>query len=233
MRVFWQEVTVEEEGGGHAVRLDGRALKTPAKADLRLPTRALAEAMAAEWRAQAGEVRPDTMPLTRAANSAIDRVSLNCDAVIAEITGYGASDLLCYRAPHPEELAAKQAAAWNPLLAWAAEALRAPLAVTSGVMHLRQSAASLDALETAVRGHSAWDLTALFDLVSISGSLVIGLAISRGQITASEAWPLSRIDEAWNIAQWGEDAEAAAQSEARRLAFVQAERLLRLLNGLS
>lgn len=231
MKRFWREVTVEPEAQGFAVRLDGRPVWTPAKAPCLLPTRAMADAVAAEWAAQEGEVRPQEMPLTRAANSAIDRVAPEFEAVAGIVAAYGETDLICYRAPHPEALARRQADAWDPLAAWAAEALGARLAVAEGVMHVAQPPESLGRLAEAVRAHDPWELTALHDLVTISGSLVIGLAVSHGRLTAEEAWLLGRIDEDWNIAEWGEDAEAAGVANRRRADFLNAGRLLRLLRA--
>ncbi|HSF94942.1 MAG TPA: ATPase, partial [Thermohalobaculum sp.] len=136
-----------------------------------------------------------------------------------------------YRAPHPQGLVARQAGAWDPLVDWSAEALGARLLLAEGVMHVAQPEASLSRLAEAVRGHDAWELTALHDLVSISGSLVIGLAVSRGRLDAEAAWPLSRIDEDWNIEEWGEDAEAAAQAARRQADFLNAGRLLGLVRS--
>ncbi|MEM0945657.1 MAG: ATP12 family protein [Pseudomonadota bacterium] len=229
MKVFWKDVTVVETPGGHGIALDGREMKTPARAALLLPTLALAEAVADEWRDQTDEVRPAAMPLTRSANSAIDRVVQHREAVIDELAGYGGTDLICYRAPHPEALAARQAEGWDPLVAWAAEDLGAPLKLTAGVMHLAQPAGSLAALARAVAAHDAWALTALHGLVTLSGSLVIGLGVSHGQLTPAEAWALSRIDEQWNIEEWGADAEAARQAAAKEADFHVAARLLALL----
>ena len=234
MKRFWSEVSVEaaEAGcGGFAIRLDRRPVRTPAKAPCLLPTRALAEAVAAEWAAVEGGVDPAAMPLTRAANSAIDRVIPERAAVAAIIAGYGETDLICYRAPHPQALARRQAEAWDPLLAWVAQALGAPLVSAEGVVHVAQPPESLARLGAAVRAHGPWELTALHDLVSISGSLVIGLAVSHGRLDAATAWPLSRIDEDWQIEEWGEDDEAAALAGRRRADFASAARLLELVRA--
>ena len=231
MKRFWREVTVEAGAGGLAIRLDRRPLRTPAKAPCLLPTRALAEAVAAEWAVVEGVVDPAAMPLTRAANSAIDRVTPEQDAVAALIAAFGEADLICYRAPHPEGLVQRQAAAWDPLLAWAVDALGAHLVSAEGVIHVAQPPESLARLDAAVRAHGPWELTALHDLVSISGSLVIGLAVSHGRLDAATAWPLTRIDEDWNFEEWGEDAEAAALAGRRRLDFANAARLLELVRA--
>ena len=231
MKRFWSAVSVEADGDGFAIRLDRRPLRTPAKAPCRLPTRVLAEAVAAEWAAVEGTVDPAAMPLTRAANSAIDRVIPEREAVAASIAAYGEADLICYRAPHPKALARRQADVWDPLLAWAAQALGAPLVSAEGVVHVAQPPDSLARLDAVVRAHGPWELTALYDLVSISGSLVIGLAVSHGRLDDATAWPLSRIDEDWQIEEWGEDAEAAAVAARRRGDFANAARLLELVRA--
>ena len=231
MKRFWSAVSVEAGAGGFGIRLDRRPLRTPAKAPCLVPTRALAEAVAAEWAAVEGEVDPAVMPLTRAANSAIDGVTPESAAVAATIAAYGETDLICYRAPHPEGLVRRQAEGWDPLVAWAGEALGAPLVLAEGVMHVAQPPEGLARLAEAVRGHGAWELTALHDLVSISGSLVIGLAVSHGRLDAATAWPLSRIDEDWQIEEWGADDEAAAVAERRWGDFANAARLLELVRA--
>ena len=225
---FWKTATAEAVEGGFTVRLDGRAVKTPAKAALALPTLALAEGIAAEWNAQEGVVRPATMPLTRAANSAIDKVAPLRAEVIAELAGYGGSDLICYRALEPQPLIDRQAAAWDPLLDWAATHLRSPLVLTHGVMPVPQPDASLDRLTLHVAGHSDFGLAGLHDLVAISGSLILALAVTEGRLTAAEAFTLSRIDTLWQAEQWGEDEEEAEAEAIRRDAFLQADRFFGL-----
>jgi chaperone required for assembly of F1-ATPase len=235
MKRFWKQVTVAPEGEGFAVRLDSRPLRTPAKAHCVMPTRALADAVAAEWEAAAAEVGADidpaALPLTRAANTAIDRVTPEHEAVVATVAAYGGTDLLCYRAPGPDGLVRRQAEGWDPLLAWAREAFGARLALAEGVMHVPQPPASLARLEAEVRAHGPWELTALHDLVTLTGSLVIGLAVSRGRLMPEDAWPLGRIDEDWNVGEWGDDAEAAAGAARRRADFLNAARLLALLRA--
>jgi chaperone required for assembly of F1-ATPase len=228
-RRFWRTARIRPEAGGYAVDLDDRALATPAGSPLVLPTEALARAVAAEWDALGGEIDPALLPLTRAANSAIDRVAVQRDAVIDAIAEYGGSDLLCYRAEAPAALAARQAAGWDPWLAWGARTFGAPLVAVAGVIHQPQPAASLAALRRAVAEHDAFGLAALHELVSLCGSLVLGLAVARGALDAATAWELSRIDEAWQEEHWGLDAEAEAASERRREAFVRAAAMLSLL----
>ena len=218
---FWKESTVETCDGGFAVKLDGRGVKTPAKTPLVVPTEALARMIAAEWDAQDGAVRPETMPATRMANSALDKVAPQFDAVAAMLAEYGGTDLLCYRAPEPEALIARQAAAWDPLLDWAAETFGARLATGRGVMHVAQDADAVARLARPLSDASAFQLAALHDLIAISGSLVLALAVASGRLGAAEAFDLSRIDESWQAEQWGRDEEADALEAVRRtdLAF--------------
>ncbi|MGP3697894.1 ATP12 family chaperone protein [Rhodobacter sp. NSM] len=225
---FWKEASVVEEGEGWTVWLDGRSVRTPAKRPLILPTRALAEAVAAEWQAQEATIRPETMPFTRAANSALDKVAPQFDEVTEMLADYGGTDLVCYRATGPAALIARQAEAWDPILAWAAEAFGASLEATSGVMHRPQPEVSLVRLSARVRTLSPFQIAAFHDLVAISGSLLLALGVIEGHILPEEAWELSRVDENWQIEQWGEDEEAAEITAARRSAFLQAARFYAL-----
>jgi chaperone required for assembly of F1-ATPase len=225
-RRVWSAVTVEPRGSGFSVLLDGRPVFTPARAILLLPRRAIAEAVATEWSAQGETVNPDTLPLTRLANTAQDRVAGSEAAVIGEIVGYGATDLLCYRAPHPASLAARQADAWDAPLAWARSRYGAALVCAVGLMHVTQPPESLSRLRQAVEACAAEQgplgLVALAELVALSGSLVLGLAVAEGAAGAGDAWAASRIDETFQAEQWGEDAEAAALAGRREAAFQRA-----------
>jgi chaperone required for assembly of F1-ATPase len=228
MKRFWTEAAVAAEDTGWSVRLDDRPLRTPARAPLLLPTAALAEAVAAEWQRQEERVRPDEMPMTRLANTALDRVEREFAAVARIVADFGETDLLCYRAAAPPELAARQAAAWDPLLDWAEDVLGARLVPTTGVIPVDQPGDALDRLRAEVLAGSVWRLTALHELVSLGGSLVIGLAVERGVVTPTEGWAHSRIDEEWQAAQWGRDDEADATADRRRRAFEDAAAFLRL-----
>ena len=221
---FWKEATVETAEGGFAVHLDGRPLRTPAKAPLVVPTRALAEAVAREWAAQGETIKPDTMPTTRSANAAIDKVGAQFDEVAALITAYGETDLLCYRAQSPVELVARQAAAWDPLLDWSARRWGIAWRVTTGVMPQPQAPETLAILRAHVAGFTPFQLTAFHDLVAMSGSLVIGLAATEGQGDSESLWKASRIDEDWQTEQWGHDPEAEALVALRRESFLHAAR---------
>ena len=227
MKRFWTAAGVAERPEGWAVTLDGRPVRTPAKAPLALPTEALARAVAEEWDAQQGEVRPALMPLTRTANSAIDKVAPMAAAVVEEIARYGGTDLLCYRAEGPPALVARQAAAWDPWLDWIA-GQGAGLRVTSGIVHVAQPGESLARLTALVSARTPFELAALHDLVAISGSLVLGLAVAEGRMDAGEAFDLARVDEDWQAALWGTDDEAAESAAAKRQAMTDAGRFLRL-----
>lgn len=223
---FWTDVTVVEAPGGYSVKLDTFALKTPAKAPLVVPNRAIAEMVRGEWDAVDKELDPEVMPATRAANASIDKLSVN-HALIADMLGeYGGTDLLCYRATHPDELIARQAAAWDPILEWAATELSAPLAVTSGILPVDQPKQSVAVLRAELDQFSAFEMSAVHDLVSLSGSLVLGLAVSKNRLAASEVWDISRIDEDFQAELWGQDDEAEEMARVKKAAFLFAEKFL-------
>jgi len=221
---FWKAAMVEAVEGGFTVKLDGRAVKTPAKAALIVPTRAMAEAVAAEWQAQGEKIDPGTMPVTRSANAALDKVAAQKAEVAELIAAYGETDLLCYRAEAPEELAALQSAAWDRWLDWAAHRFDARLTVTLGVVPITQPDPAMAALSARVAACDIWELAALHDLVGITGSLVLGLAVAEGALSSENAWSASRIDEDWQIVQWGEDEEAAELAALKKQALLHAER---------
>ncbi|NSY39822.1 ATP12 family chaperone protein [Leisingera sp. ANG59] len=221
---FWKAVTVAETGDGFAVELDGRRVKTPAKAPLAVPTREMAEAIAAEWDAQTESVDPKSMPCTRSANAAIDKVAHQHSEVAAMLAEYGDSDLLCYRADSPVELAARQAAEWDPVLDWAAAELGVRLQPRTGVLHQSQEAAALALLAEKTHALTSFQLAAFHDLVGISGSLILGFAAASGWRSAEEIWLLSRLDERWQEEQWGVDEEARAAAEVKRQEFLHAKR---------
>jgi len=223
-RRFWKTASLTETGAGFGVALDARPLRTPAGARLIVPTRAMAAAIAAEWQAQDSEVKPASMPVTRAANAAIDKVSAQFDEVAGMIAAYADSDLLCYRAGSPQELVARQAAAWDPLLDWAAQRFGARLMTVSGVMHRPQDARALGRLADQVHAMGPFELTAFHDLVGLSGSLVLGLAAIHEVAPIGEIWRLSRIDETWQEEQWGIDEEARTLAGRKESEFRAAKR---------
>jgi chaperone required for assembly of F1-ATPase len=228
---FWTEAGVSEAEGGFGVHLDGRKVRTPAKAELIVPTRAMAEFIATEWDAQDSKIIPDTMPVTRAANAAIDKVAHQHAEVARMIAEYGDSDLLCYRAESPAELAARQAEAWDPLLDWAESVLSARLYPRVGVMHRPQEVEAMRRLHSEVEMLDNWALTAVHDLVSLSGSLIIGIAAIHDLYPAKTLWDLSRIDETWQQEQWGNDEEAEAVALRKETDFLNAKYFYDLSRG--
>ena len=227
---FYKQAGAGERAGAFAILLDGKPAKTPAKNPLALPSRALAEAVAAEWAGQGEHIDPATMPLTRLAHAAIDGVAGGAEAVAAEIESYAGSDLLLYRATEPEGLVAAQAKHWDPVLAWAGEALGARFTLAEGVKHVAQPEAAIHAIRAEIaRYKSPFQLAALASLTNISGSALLALALARGRLSVDEAWAAAHVDEDWNIQRWGEDAEAVARRAARRLEFDAAVRMLALL----
>lgn len=221
---FWKVAEVTAAEGGFAVTLDGRPVKTPAKAALQVPTEAMAQAIAAEWDAQVDKVDPNTMPFTRSANAAIDKVRIQHAEVADMLAAYGDSDLLCYRAASPTELVERQAALWDPVLDWARAALGAELEARVGVIHVPQDGAALKVLSQQTHALNDFELAAFHDLVSMSGSLILGFAAARGHLDVQTAWDLSRLDELWQEEQWGQDEEAQELIEVKKVAFEHAKR---------
>jgi chaperone required for assembly of F1-ATPase len=213
MKRFYKEVSVAADAGGFAVLLDGRPVKTPGRNALRLPTAALAEAVAAEWRAQGDEVQAVTMPLLRLANTVIDGVADNREAVIAATLRFGENDLLCYRAHQPPDLAARQAESWDPLLDWARQRWGAAMRVAQGINHVDQTPDALEALREAMRGYDAFTLAGLQVIASVTGSAVLALAVVERRLSPAAAFAASRIDEAYQAEKWGVDADAAARED--------------------
>ena len=226
---FWKQATVAPEGDGFTVLLDRRTIRTPARQPLVVPVRALADRIAAEWDAQQDKIDPNTMPFTRSANAAIDKVRAQRAEVNDLIAAYGDADLLCYRAEAPVELVARQAAAWDPLLAWARDEQGIDLQAFTGVVHQPQSAGALARAVELTKAMDAFELAAFHDLVSLSGSFVLGLAAARRMRPPEELWELSRLDETWQQEHWGIDDEAAASAAIKSAAFQHAAELFRIV----
>jgi chaperone required for assembly of F1-ATPase len=218
---FYKAVDVREEPDGFALLLDGRSIKTPAGKPLRAPARALAEAIAAEWRAQGETLAPETMPLTKSLNTALDRIASNRAAIVEDLAKYAASDLLCYRAAAPQELVRRQAEMWDPWIEWAAERFGARLTVTTGVNPVAQTEEALARLKDAVAAHDDHQLVALHAGVTITGSAILGLAFAAKALTADQAFATAQIDESNQAELWGSDAEAE-KARANRLAELKA-----------
>ncbi|MBR9863682.1 MAG: ATPase [Rhodobacteraceae bacterium] len=223
---FWNTVDVAEAESGFVIQLDGRTVKTPEKRDLLLPTRKAAELVAQEWDATSGELDPTAMPATRWANVSVDKMGGQMAAVVDMLAAYGENDLLCYRATHPQELIARQAELWDAPLQWASQTFKAPLLVTSGVIPVEQPNQSVANLRQVVETFDTFELAAFHDLVQISGSLVLALAVARQHMVAEQAWDVARVDENWQIEQWGVDDEAAQAADLKRQAFLLSEELL-------
>jgi chaperone required for assembly of F1-ATPase len=219
-RRFYGKVEVGATAEGFAVLLDGRPVRTPARRTLAAPTPALAEALAAEWQAQTETIDPATMPLTRLANTILDGVAVAPGPVAAEIAKYLASDLLFYRSERPPGLLARQAAAWDPVLAWAHDALGARFVVGAGVSHVPQPEAALAAAR-AMLPADPWHLGALHTVTTLTGSALLALALAARRLSVAEAWAVAHVDEDWNLEQWGRD-EIALRIRDFRFAEMQA-----------
>jgi chaperone required for assembly of F1-ATPase len=228
---FFRAASVAGAAPLFRVLLDGKPIRTPAKGELAVPARALAEAVAAEWKVQGERIDPAAMPLTRLVNSAVDGVAGREAGVRAEIAKYAASDLLCYRTEGPAELVRRQADAWDPILAWAREVLTARFVTGQGIVPVAQPPAAVEAVERAHADLDAFALTAHHAMTTLTGSALLALAHARGRLTAEEAWAAAHVDEDWQISRWGKDAEAKARRDRRWTEMQAASRLLKLLAG--
>jgi chaperone required for assembly of F1-ATPase len=228
MKRFYKTVSVTPERG---ILLDARPVRTPAKALLILPNDGLAEAVAVEWRAQGADIVPHSMPCTGLANAVIDRVAPNPAAFAAGLSQYAESELLCYLAGDPPDLVARQDAVWGPLLAWARARYDVGFTLVTGIMHQPQPPETLVRLSAAMAARSPWELAALSPIVTISGSLVMALAVVEHEIAPDAGFDAAHLDELWQAEQWGEDWMAADARAAHRKDFLDACAFLRLLDG--
>nr|WP_298104878.1 ATP12 family chaperone protein [uncultured Shinella sp.] len=214
---FYKEVSTDKAEEGFRILLDGRPVRTPGKKLLAVPTQAIADRLMAEWDAQAEEIDPAKMPVTRLVNTAIDGVTENLDAVFDEIVRFAGTDMLCYRADSPEGLVARQRDGWDPVLRWAADGKGIRFILVEGVMHQEQPAPAIEAYAAAL---SAWRdplaLACVHTVTTLTGSALLGLAFAEGVIDADKAWSLAHIDEDWQIEHWGTDEEAFHRRELRR-----------------
>ena len=230
-RRFYKEAGFAPTEGGFRLTLDGRSANTPARNPLLLPSETLAEAVAAEWGAQTTEIDPAKMPLTRLANTAIDGVSQRLDAVADDLCAYAQTDLLAYRAADPDKLISAQAQAWDPVLDWAYETFGARLILSEGVMHVTQPPQSVQALSEAVRQvRDPFKLAALHTLTTLSGSLILALAVLHGRLDPAEAWAAAHVDETYQADVWGRDEEAEERLAVRRAEFEAAARTIAALS---
>lgn len=231
MKRFWKDVAVVEQDGGWTIALDGRPVRTPARAALVVPGKALADAIAAEWSEAGEEIDPRAMPLTGLANAAIDRVAPDPASFAAGIARYAEADLTCYRAQSPAALVSRQAESWDALLAWARRRFDVDFVTTDGLMHVAQPQATVERLAHAVAALDAFRLAGLAPLVTASGSLLAALAVLEGETSGAEAWDAVTVDERWQREQWGADAEAEAALENKRREFMAAARFVELLDA--
>ncbi len=229
MKRFYKDVALVPVGDGFGLTLDGRAVKTPMRLPLAVPVVALAEAIAEEWRGQVDQIDPASMPLTGLANAAIDRVLPDPAGFAASLVGYADSDVLLYRAEEPDDLAQRQALLWNPILDWAEQRFDVEFAPVTGIVHRAQPPATLDRLAAALGRLDGYQLVAMQPLVTITGSLVIALALVEGALSTDAAWMASELDELYQVEHWGEDDLATKARQHRREAFTAALRFLRLL----
>jgi chaperone required for assembly of F1-ATPase len=231
MKRFYKQTAVDQGEGGFRVLLDGRPMRTPAKAVLVVPTRDLAEAIAKEWSdiPDRGEINVGHLPLTRLAATGLDRVSHQRPRVVGEIARYAASDLVCYRATDPASLVQRQSALWQPLVDWLADRYGARLEVGSGTTFVTQPAPALATLREAVASHGDLALSALYNLTHVAGSLAIALAVSEGRLAAADAFTAAQLDELYQIERWGADPIAAQRHDGIRRDLAAAARFLALL----
>jgi chaperone required for assembly of F1-ATPase len=228
LKRIYKTVAVAETDTGFAVHLDGRPVRSPARRELTLPNRALAEAVAAEWEAQGETVDPRSMPIMSLAATSADRVETQREHVIDTIAGYAGSDLLCYRAESPEDLVRLQSGTWQPLLDWCADTFAARFKVTTGIMPVPQDPSALRAIRDAVSGHDAPAITALHEMTTITGSVVIGLAILEGRLDAEEGIAAAQLDDRFQMERNGEDEEALERLANMRADILAAAEFLRL-----
>ena len=229
LKRFWSEVSVQARDGAHVVLLDGRTPRTPAGAAYALPGNALAQLVAEEWAAQAEFIDPGTMPATRLAATAIDRVSQARTAVAGEIAAFAGSDLICYLAEAPSSLVEQQMRNWTPWREWAARELGVVLEPAVGIIHREQSPQAIACVRDIALSQDDFGLSGLAMAVPLLGSAVLGIALMRGMLSGEEAFDLSRLDEAFQESRWGVDAEAAERTAARRAEAVLLERWFRAL----
>jgi chaperone required for assembly of F1-ATPase len=232
MKRFYREATVDSGEFGHRILLDGRPIRTPAKQALAPPTARLAEAIADEWREQRDRIRPDTMPLTRLASTAIDRMPAQRQTAIEEVIGYTDTDLVCYRAAEPFALVQRQRHAWQPMVEWLAQTYGVRLVVTTSILPLVQPPAARAALRGAIEKLDDWPLVGMHAATTALGSLVLGLGLLRGRLDAEAALAASLLDELYEIERWGSDVEAERRHQALRRDVSGAARFLADLHQL-
>jgi chaperone required for assembly of F1-ATPase len=229
-RRFYKDVSIVPVADGFAIQLDARSARTPARAVMVVPTDAVAKLVAGEFGAQEDVINPVSMPAMRLANTAIDGVAREADAVAEDILRFASSDLLCYRADGPEGLVQRQNEQWDPVLDWVAEALGGRFSLAEGIVHVAQPPAAMAAIRLRLcASMEPFRLAALHLLTSLSGSALLALAVDAGRVSPEEAWKAAHVDEDWQIEHWGQDAEAVARRNARWRDFAAAAAVLKAL----
>ena len=228
---FWKNVHVVSSETGYFIKLDDKILKTPAKKQMMLPTEALAKKVASEWDEQVDEIDPTKMPFTKSSNAALDKVSEQFEEVSSLLGEYGETDLLYYRADSPPELQKRQKTGWDPIVKWAENTFKVQINCGTGIVYIPQNENLFSGIRITISNLSIFELTAFYDMVSITGSLILGLAIINGRLSAEEAYQLSRIDEQWQLEQWGEDEEAKVASNQKNIAILHSEEFFALSGG--
>ena len=229
-RRFYNEVTVAAVEGGHAVHLDGKPVRTPGRNLIALPTPEAAGLVAAEFSAQGEAIDPVTMPVLRLVNTALDGVAADPQAVLEDILRFASSDLVFYRAEGPQTLVRLEGEAWDPVLDWARSALGARFFLAEGVMHVEQPREAVAAVGLHLKQRAEpLRLAALHVMTALTGSALLALAVEAGALTPDEAWSAAHVDEDWNIAQWGDDAEASERRAQRERDMMGAARLIEVL----
>jgi chaperone required for assembly of F1-ATPase len=227
---FYSKVTIAASPEGFEVHLDGKPVRTPAKAILSLPTEASAQLVAGEFAAQRENIDPVSMPVTRLVNTAIDGVAQDPQAVLEDVLRFSSSDLLCYRADGPDKLVERQAKAWDPVIDWADSALGARFVLAEGIMHVEQPREAIGAIGIHLKMRDdPLRLAAIHLMTSLTGSALLALAVEAGERDVETAWAAAHVDEDWNIEHWGEDFEAAQRRKLRKADMLAAANLLSAL----
>ena len=229
MKRFYKQVDVGEQDGGYVILLDGRTVKTPERRLALAPGRDLADSLAQEWRDQGDEIRPADMPLNKYLYTAIDRVATQREALIEELVNYGGTDQVCYRAEHPAELVQRQQDVWGPIVDWMGTRMGIFLKVTSGIVHVEQDAQEMDKLKNKLATINEFQMAALHNMTTLTGSVSIALALFHDHLDLDRAWAASQLDEEFQIEQWGQDAEAEQRRANMREELGNAARFLSLV----
>jgi len=225
---FYQQADVTATPEGFAIALDGKQVRTPSGRPLLAPTRDIADGIAAEWNAQVETIDPLTMPLTRFANSVVEGVIGRVDEVAADAAKFLGSDMLFYRAGHPETLVAREGQHWDPVLCWAADTLGAHFVLAEGIIHVSQPEAAIRAART-VFPTDPWSVAAFHVVTTLTGSALLALALANGFRDEDQVWAAAYVDEDWNGEKWGVDEEVAARRAARLVDFKAAVSILKEL----